>query len=76
MYPTFKQIIKSCPADFGGEERAFVALCLVLVNQDALQKKYPLREIFNVLRPLVQAALAGCVFLFLPFPYLLKRFPL
>jgi len=45
---------KPYPSDVNDEEWAFVAPYLVLLSQDASQRKYPLREVFNGLRYLVK----------------------
>ena len=46
---------KPYPTDVSDEEWAFVAPYLILMNQDAPQRKYPLREMFNALRWIVRA---------------------
>lgn len=46
---------KLYPSDVSDEEWAFVALYLVLMKEDAPQREYPLREVFNALRWIVQA---------------------
>lgn len=48
---------KSYPSDVHDEEWAFCAPYLTLMKQDAPQREYPLRELFNGLRWLVRA---GC----------------
>src|SRR5260370_8038763 len=42
------------PADVSDEEWAFVAPYLVLLAEDASQRRYPLREVFNGLRYIVR----------------------
>ena len=43
-----------CPSDVSEEEWAFVAPYLVLMREDAPQRTYPLREIFNAVRYVVR----------------------
>ena len=43
------------PTDVSDEEWALVAPYLTLVAEDALQRRYPLREVFNALRWIVRA---------------------
>src|SRR6266568_3475437 len=43
------------PTDVGDEEWAFVAPYLTLMKEDAPQRVYPLREVFNGLRWMVRA---------------------
>lgn len=38
---------KTYPSDVGDEEWAFVAPYLTLMTEDAPQRDYPLREVFN-----------------------------
>jgi transposase len=45
---------KSYPSDVSDEEWAFVAPYLTLMDEDAPQRTYPLREVFNALRWLVK----------------------
>jgi transposase len=45
---------KAYPSDVSDEEWAFVAPYLTLMTEDALQREYPLREVFNGLRYLVR----------------------
>src|SRR5918911_800904 len=45
---------KPYPSDVGDDEWAFVAPYLALVREDAPQRKYPLREVFNGLRYIVK----------------------
>ena len=42
------------PSDVSDDEWAFVALYLVLIKEDAKQRQYPLREVFNGLRYIVR----------------------
>lgn len=46
---------KPYPSDVNDEEWAFVAPYLVLMKEDAPQREYPLREMFNALRWMVRA---------------------
>ena len=46
---------KSYPTDVSDEEWAFVAPYLTLMNPDAPQRRYDLREVFNALRWIVRA---------------------
>ena len=46
---------KPYPTDVSDEEWAFVAPYLTLLAEDALQRRYPLREIFNALLWIVRA---------------------
>ena len=43
------------PSDVSDEEWAFVAPYLTLMTEDAPQRVYPLREVFNGLRWMVRA---------------------
>ncbi len=45
---------KPYPSDVADEEWAFVAPYLTLITQDAPQRDYPLREVFNGLRWMVR----------------------
>ncbi len=49
---------KPYPTDVSDEEWAFVEPYLVLINPDAPQRQYPLREVFNALRWIVRAGAA------------------
>jgi transposase len=46
---------RAYPSDVSDEEWAFVAPYLTLITEDAPQRVYPLREVFNGLRYLVRA---------------------
>src|SRR5918911_785443 len=46
---------KSYPSDVSDEEWAFVAPYLTLMDEDAPQRTYPLREVFNAVRWLVRS---------------------
>ena len=46
---------KPYPTDVSDEEWAFVEPYLVLINPEAPQRQYPLREVFNALRWIVRA---------------------
>jgi len=54
---------KSYPSDVSDEEWAFCAPYLTLMKEDAPQREYPLRELFNGLRWLVRA---GCPWRMMP----------
>jgi transposase len=54
---------KSYPSDVSNDEWAFCAPYLTLMKEDAPQRAYPLRELFNGLRWLVRA---GCPWRMLP----------
>ena len=54
---------KSYPNDVSDAEWAFCAPHLTLMREDAPQRKYPLRELFNGLRWLVRA---GCPWRMMP----------
>lgn len=41
---------KAYPSDVGGEEWAFVTPYPTLMNEDAGQRQYPLRDLFDALR--------------------------
>ncbi len=45
----------SYPSDVSDEEWAFVAPYLALLPEDASQRKYPLREVFNGVRYIVKS---------------------
>ncbi len=53
---------KPYPSDVSDEEWAFVAPYLTLMTEDAPQREYPLREVFNALRYVVRSGipLAQC----------------
>jgi len=51
------------PSDVSDEEWAFCAPYLTLMKEDAPQRKYPLRDLFNALRWLVRA---GCPWRMMP----------
>lgn len=51
------------PSDVTDEERALVAPYLALCREDAAQRDYPLRDVFNVLRYVVRT---GCQWRYLP----------
>lgn len=46
---------KPYPSDVSDDEWAFVATYLTLMTEDAPQREYPLREVFNGLRWIVRA---------------------
>ncbi len=46
---------KPYPTDVSDEEWALVAPYLTLLSEDALQRRYPLREVFNAVRWIVRA---------------------
>jgi len=54
---------RSYPSDVSDEEWAFCAPYLTLMKEDAPQREYPLRELFNGLRWLVRA---GCPWRMMP----------
>ena len=54
---------KGYPTDVSDEEWAFAAPYLSLMREDAPQREYPLREVFNALRYLARA---GCAWRLLP----------
>src|SRR5215212_10104299 len=54
---------KPYPSDVSDEEWAFVAPYLALVREDAPQREYDLREIFNGLRWIVRT---GCSWRYMP----------
>ena len=54
---------KTYPSDITDEEWAFCAPYLTLMKEDATQRKYPLRTVFNGLRYMVRA---GCPWRMLP----------
>ena len=49
---------RAYPSDVSDEEWAFLAPYLTLMRQDAPQRDYPLREVFNALRYLVRGGIA------------------
>ena len=49
---------KTYPSDVSDEEWAFVAPYLTLMTEDAPQREYPLREVFNGLRYIVRGGIA------------------
>jgi transposase len=55
--------VSGYPTDVGDEEWAFVVPYLTLMNEDAPQRDYPLRQVFNALRWLARA---GAPWRFLP----------
>jgi transposase len=50
---------KSYPSDVSDEEWSFCAPYLMLMNEQAPQREYPWREIFNGLRWFVRAVRGG-----------------
>src|SRR5260221_12454584 len=48
---------KAYPSDVSDDEWAFIAPSLTLMTPDALQRRYPLREVFNALRYLVRSGI-------------------
>jgi len=54
---------KGYPSDVGDAEWEFILPYLTLLREDAPQRKYPLRELFNALRYVVKT---GCPWRFLP----------
>src|SRR5581483_2576452 len=46
---------KPCPSDVSDDEWAFVAPYLTLMTEDAPQREYPLRDVFNGLRWIIRA---------------------
>ena len=58
-----QKVRKSYPSDVSDEEWAFCAPYLTLLKEDAPQREYPLRELFNGLRWFVRA---GCPWRMLP----------
>jgi transposase len=55
MVKTTKPSRSSYPSDINDEEWAFCAPYLTLMKEDAPQREYPLREIFNALRWMVRS---------------------
>lgn len=58
-----RQQRKSYPTDVTDEEWAFCAPYLTLMKEEAPQREYPLREVFNALRYIVRA---GCLWRMMP----------
>src|ERR1041384_1617770 len=56
---------KPYPSDVSDEEWAFCAPYLTLMKEDAPQREYPLRELFNGLRWFIRA---GCPWRMMPHP--------
>ena len=56
-------ILRTYPSDVKDEEWSFVAPYLVLMNEEASQREYPLRALFNALRYLAHT---GCPWRYLP----------
>ncbi len=54
---------RAYPSDVTDEEWAFLLPYLLLVREDAGQRQYPLRELFNALRYVVRT---GCTWRYLP----------
>lgn len=48
---------KAYPSDVSNDERAFVASCLTLMREDALQREHSLREVFKGLRHIVHTGM-------------------
>ena len=48
---------KAYPSDVSDAERAFVAPYLTLMREDAPQREYPLREVFNGPRYIVHTGM-------------------
>ncbi len=48
------------PTDVSDEEWAFLAPYFRLMREDAPQRRYPLRELFNGLRYIARTGLQGC----------------
>ncbi len=57
------KVRRAYPSDVSDEEWAFCAPYLTLMREDAPQREYPLRELFNALRWLVRA---GCPWRMMP----------
>lgn len=57
MYNRSMNKRKPYPSDVSDEEWAFVAPYLTLMTEDAPQRKYPLREVFNALRYVVRGGI-------------------
>ena len=56
-------VVRSYPSDVSDDEWAFVAPYLALMREDAPQRDYPLRDLFNALRYLAHT---GCPWRYLP----------
>ena len=56
-------VVRTYPSNVSDEEWAFVAPYLALMHEDAPQRKYPLRALFNALRYLAHT---GCPWRYLP----------
>lgn len=54
-YPGGMKTRRPYPTDVSDEEWYFAAPCLTLMNKDAPQRRYELREMFNALRWIVRA---------------------
>ena len=54
---------RAYPSDVTDDEWAFLLPYLLLVREDAGQRQYPLRELFNALRYVVRT---GCTWRYLP----------
>lgn len=54
---------KPYPSDVSDDEWAFLVVYLTLMREDALQREYPLRELFNALKYVVRT---GCQWRMLP----------
>lgn len=48
---------KAYPSDVSDDEWAFVAPYLTLMTEEAPQREYPLREVFNALRYVVRGGI-------------------
>jgi len=57
MYNRSMNERKPYPSDVSDDEWAFVAPYLTLMTEDAPQRKYPLREVFNALRYVVRGGI-------------------
>lgn len=55
VFPSISSCRKPYPSDVSDEEWAFVAPYLTLLPEEAAQRDYPLREVFNGLRWIVRA---------------------
>ncbi len=62
---------KAYPSDVSDAEWEFVAPYLTLIKEDARQREFALRELFNALRWFVRA---GCPWRMLPNDLILPRF--
>ena len=54
---------RAYPSDFTDDEWAFLLPYLLLIREDAVQRQYALRELFNALRYVVRT---GCTWRYLP----------